>query len=237
MFYRQRCLQCHSQPEFARHHPENLDCTSCHMERSATTDIAHEQVTDHLIRKRLRDPLLTSSGTGLLEPVGSSRPGDRELGLAYAEMAVRGDRDAASRALVLLTREEKEAQGASSDPEVHSRLGFLEQVTGHIDTAAEEYERAIQANPYDSLALGDLGLNRATQHQYAAAERLWKAAFNHDPVQIGAGMNLAVVECATGDRHGATEALTRLLEFAPDDTKANQLMAEIRSGKKACKGR
>ena len=34
-FYRGKCLACHSQPEFATaHHPENRDCTSCHMSRN-----------------------------------------------------------------------------------------------------------------------------------------------------------------------------------------------------------
>ena len=237
MYYRQRCLQCHSEPTLVKHHPEDLDCTACHMARSASTDIAHEQVTDHLIRKRIPERSPASGESGLLEAVGSSPPGDRELGLAYADMAVRGDREATGRALTLLRREEKEAGGAAGDPELHSRLGFLEQVTGHPDTAADEYEQAIRANPYDSTALGDLGLIRATRHEYAAAERLWKAAFNHNPVQIGAGMNLAIVECETGDRRGAIEALTRLLEFAPDETKAHQFMVQIQSGKEACGGR
>jgi predicted CXXCH cytochrome family protein len=237
MFYRERCLKCHTAPAFASHHPENLDCTSCHMKRSATSDIAHEQVTDHFIRKRPPERSPSSSGEGLLEAVGSVRPGDRELGLAYAEMAARGDREATSRALELLSRGEKQAGGAPGDPELHNRLGFLEQVTGHPDAAAAEYERAIQADPNDSLALGDLGLIQATKHQYAAAERLWKAAFNRDPVQVGAGMNLAIVECETGDPRGAIESLTRVLEFAPDDSKAYKLMSEIESGNKRCGGR
>jgi predicted CXXCH cytochrome family protein len=237
MHYRQRCLQCHREPAFVKHHPENLDCTSCHMARSATTDIAHEQLTDHEIRKRIPEKTPVSSESGLLEAVGGSSSGDRELGLAYADMALRGDREATGRALELLRREEREAGGAATDPQLHSRLGFLEQVAGHPDAAAREYERAIQANPYDSIALGNLGLIRAKSHEYAAAERFWKAAFNHDPAQVGAGMNLAIVECETGDRRGALEALTRLLEFAPDETKARELMAEIQSGKKTCAGR
>ena len=58
-FYRQRCLNCHGSSAaggtgFAvSHHPENPDCVACHMARAASTDIAHEQVTDHLIRKRV----------------------------------------------------------------------------------------------------------------------------------------------------------------------------------------
>jgi len=235
MFYRQRCLQCHNDPAFvSRHHPDNLDCTACHMARAASSDIAHEQVTDHFIRKLPPEMLSRNVGSGVLQGVGGSPASDRGLGLAYAQMAAHGDRDAMNRALALLSRAEKEAGGAANDAELHSRLGFVEQVSGKTQAAADEYEQALKANPYDSLALGDLALIRAAQRQYGEAERLLKAAFDHDPVQIGAGMNLAMIECETGNRPGALEALTRVLQFAPDDGKARGLMTAIQSGKQSC---
>jgi predicted CXXCH cytochrome family protein len=241
-FYRQRCLSCHSRtaPDgtsfAATHHPENLDCTACHMARAATSDIAHEQVTDHLIRKHITPRPGMSPATGELEAVGPA-PRDREVGLAYAQMAERGDQEAGRRAIQLLIRDEEEAKGAAKDPEVHSQLGFLEQVSGQTDKAAAEYEQALQANPFDSLALGDLALIKAKQHQYVEAERLWKTAFDHDPVQTGAGLNLAIVACETGNRAEAIRTLERLLVFAPDNGQAGNLAAEIRSGKVACSPR
>jgi hypothetical protein len=241
-FYRQRCLSCHGGAGregatfAATHHPENLDCTACHMARTASSDIAHEQVTDHLIRKHLMPRPSTASGAGELEAVGPT-PRDREFGLAYAQMAERGDQEAGQRAIKLLTRDEEEEKGAAKDPELHSHLGFLEQVSGHTEKAAVEYERALAANPFDSLALGDLALIKAKQHQYAEAERLWKTAFDHDPVQTGAGLNLAIVACETGSRTEALRALARLLEFAPDNGQGRSLATEIRSGKVACSSR
>ena len=234
-FYRQRCLACHHGQDFAaRHHPETPDCTSCHMARADSSDIAHEQVTDHFIRKRLPAGTLDAAEPGVLEAVGAKKAGDRDLGLAYAQMAVRGDREAAARAMELLSRAEKSAQGAATDFQLHSELGFLEQESGHSAAASEEYERAIRANPYDSLALGDLALIRARQHQVAAAEHLWKAAFEHDPVQIGAGLNFAIMECQTGNRKEAAEALGRVLEFAPDDADAERFLSAIESGTTSC---
>ena len=159
------------------------------------------------------------------------------FGLAYAQMAERGDQEAGQRAIKLLTRDEEEAKGAAKDPELHSQLGFLEQVSGHTDRAAAEYERALEANPFDSVALGDLALIKAKQHQYAEAERLWKTAFDHDPVQTGAGLNLAIVACETGNRAEALRTLERLLVFAPDNGQARNLATEIRSGKVACSSR
>lgn len=238
VFYRQKCLQCHNDPAFvSRHHPDNLDCTACHMARAASSDIAHEQVTDHFIRKHPPDMLSRNVGSGALQVVGGFPAGDRELGLAYAQMAAHGDRNAMDRALVLLSRAEKEEAEGKNDSELHSRLGFLEQVSGKSQAAADEYEQALKANPYDSLALGDLALIRASQRQYAVAERLLKTAFEHDPVQTGAGMNLALMECQTGNRAGALEALTRLLQFAPDNGKARSLMSTIQTGQKVCSAR
>ncbi len=234
-FYRQRCLACHDHSSFAeRHHPEQPDCTSCHMARAPSSDIAHEQVTDHFIRKHPNQKQVTPEPGSELEVVGGFIAADRDLGLAYAQMADRGDAKAATRAIDLLRRAEKEDRGASNDAEVHARLGFLEQVSGHPQQAASEYRRALAANPADSLALGDLALIQAQQHQYAEAVRLWQAAFNDDPVQVNAGLNLAVVECQTGNRDGALSALDRLLTFDPDDGKARSLAAEIKSGKAKC---
>lgn len=237
-FYRQRCLQCHDQPAFvATHHPHTLDCTGCHMARPHSSDIAHEQVTDHLIRKTIPQNTPANQGPGIpgaLEAVWPGKADDRDLGLAYAQMAERGDRDAAQRAMTLLSRAEKHAAGAPPDPELHGRLGFLEQVSGDPAAAAKEYELAIKADPYDSLALGDLALIRAKQHHYAASERLWKAAFKHDPVEIGAGLNLGIVECDTGNPPEAIKALERVLQFAPDDPQAYRLLAAIESGKQTC---
>jgi hypothetical protein len=241
-FYRQRCLSCHARTGSdgttfaATHHPENLDCTACHMSRAASSDIAHEQITDHLIKKRMTPRLETTPAGGELEAVGSS-PRDRDFGLAYAQMAERGDQEAGQRAIKLLTRDEEEAKGAVKDPELHSQLGFLEQVSGHSDKAEAEYEQALQANPFDSVALGDLALIKAKQHQYAKAEQLWKTAFDDDPVQTGAGLNLAIVACEIGNRAEALRTLERLLVFAPDNGQAHKLAMEIRSGKVSCSPR
>lgn len=238
MFYRQRCLQCHNEPRFiSAHHPENRDCTACHMARASSSDIAHEQVTDHFIRSHPPATLSRSPKSGPLEMVGGLPSTDREAGLAYAQAGSRGDREAMERAITLLSRAEKQAEGAANDAELHSRLGFALQVSGQIDAAVGEYERALKANPNDSLALGDLALICASQRRYEEAVRLWKVAFEHDPVQIAAGVNLAIVACETGRSGDAIAALDRVLKFAPDNAKAFDLRREIQNGRKTCAGR
>lgn len=234
-FYRKRCLQCHQQDGFAEnHHSENLDCTACHMARPPSNDIAHEQVTDHWIRRRVSQERLPLASAGELEVVGGFAAGDRELGLAYAQMAARGDRNAGVRAMELLLSAEKHASGAGDDHELHAQLGFLEQMTGHASEAAEDYRQALRADPYEALAAGDLAVIEAGQGRYAEAQRLLSSVFEHNPVQLGAGLNLAAVECGEGDRVGALGTLDRLLLFAPDSQKAQTLADEIRSGRRSC---
>jgi predicted CXXCH cytochrome family protein len=237
-FYRQRCLQCHNQAAFAReHHPENLDCTACHMARPPSNDIAHEQVTDHWIKRRVSPERLPLASSGELAVVGAFPADDRDLGLAYAQMAARGNQEAGVRAIKLLQEAEKGAEkqpGAASDHELHSQLGFLEQTAGQPQQAATEYRLALAADSYDSLAAGNLALVEAGQHHYAEAARLWSSVFHNDPVQLGAGMNLAIVDCGLGQRDAALAALDRLLLFAPDNQAGRALSLEIRSGKRSC---
>jgi predicted CXXCH cytochrome family protein len=233
-FYRQKCLHCHNQEGFARqHHPENLDCTGCHMARPPSSDIAHEQVTDHFIRKHISDDPLPRGSRGELKVIGGFPVDDRDLGLAYAQMAVQGDRIDGEHALALLKRAERGEAKARSDSELHAQLGFLEQVKGQ-PTAAEEYEMALEADPYDSLASGDLALLEAGQHRYAEAVRLWKTVFEDDPSQLGAGLNLAIVECGLRDRSAALVTLGRILKFSPDDQKARTLFGEIQTNTRKC---
>ncbi|MGA8041411.1 MAG: cytochrome c3 family protein, partial [Terracidiphilus sp.] len=73
-YYRAKCLQCHGSGGFAaKHHPEQADCVECHMARPPSNDIAHEQVTDHWIRKEVSEERLPLATTGPLVTVGGAR--------------------------------------------------------------------------------------------------------------------------------------------------------------------
>ena len=237
-FYRQRCLGCHSGAAFAKnHHAENRDCTACHMARPPSNDIAHEQVTDHWIRKRVSQERLPLATSGELVTVGGMAASDRDLGVAYAQMAARGDEQAGMRAMALLRRAEAETNGAAGDHELHAQLGFLEQIDGKSTEAAEEYKRALAADEFDALAAGDLALIEVRERNVREAIKLWSSVVEHDPTQVKAGMNLALTECATGDREGAERVLARVVEFSPDDQEARRFEAEMKSGGKGCLAR
>jgi len=266
-YYRSRCLVCHatdspaaksaSENEHVRagfattHHPENPDCTACHMPRAAADDIAHEQVTDHRIprtapvhaaKSQKRAPASPISGT--LAAVGGgagvlgearSKVQARDLGLAYAMAAAKGDARAVEQARALL-QEAEQLPEAAGDHELHAQLGFLEQVAGEKAAAAQEYGLALAADSDDSFAAGNLALLKAGDRQYGEAIALWERAFGHDPTQTRAGMNLAVVQCGLGSREAALATLERILEFSPDEAQARELAGEIRAGRHACSG-
>jgi len=235
VFYRQRCIGCHNAAGFAeRHHPENPDCTECHMARPPSNDIAHEQVTDHWIKKRVSQERLPLATSGDLVTVGGMAASDRDLGLAYTQMAVRGDRAAGERAMELLRRAKTQSVEAKKDHELHAQLGVLEQIDGKTDEASKEYKLALEADEYDALAAGDLALIEAQRHDAREAIRLWGGVVAHDPAQLKAGMNLAVTECAQGERDAALGTLDRMLVFSPDDGQAKSFVAEIRTGRQGC---
>lgn len=237
-FYRQKCLQCHNAPAFATsHHADNQDCTACHMARPPSNDIAHEQVTDHWIRTRVVQERLPRATSGDLVTVGGVPADDRDLGLAYAQMAARGDAQAGMKAMDLLKRAEKRENGADDDSLLHAQLGFLEQINGDTNAAINDYERALHADPYDALAAGNLALIEARQHRVDEAAHAWRSVFKHDPSQLGAGMNLAITECAEGEGEAALGTIQEMLEFSPDDGKARELEQEIRGGKQMCRNK
>ena len=240
-FYRAKCLSCHTGAKYATaHHPEQRDCATCHMPRSASEDIAHEQVTDHRIQimntasQSLRTALRNQHGGAALVPIGDEKASDRELGLAYAQIAQRGDRLNGEMALTLLRKAEAMEAATAKDAELHTEMGFLEQESGDIHAADREYRAALAADPDDATARGDMAVLFAGTGDYTTAVRLWQRVFDADPVQAAAGYNLALGQCRLGHKADAEATLKRLLSFAPDDQRARSLAIALAGGTQVC---
>ena len=245
-YFRARCVSCHSSPAIAvSHHPEQQDCASCHMPSRNASDISHEQVTDHNIEKRpaARGSLhLVGLGASValgvgeeLVPVGSVAVGDRELGLAYAQMAQRGDRSAGERALRLLTRAEAATAagpvpGAAIGPagllddQLHLNLGFLEQRAGQPERARVEYAAALRANPFEPGALADMAVLDASSGRVPEAVRLLDRLVMADAGQTAAGLNLAFIECRLGQVEAARATAERVRAANPDSSALRQFL-------------
>lgn len=225
-YFRSKCLTCHTGEAMAtKHHPEQRDCASCHMPTLVTTDISHEQKTDHDIQARPNHASASRQaidGSMDLIPVGYVSVGDRELGLAYAEMAERRSQAAGEKALPLLRNAEK--RGAD-DAELHTQLGFLDQVSGDLAGAKKEYDNALQKDVHDESAAGDLAILELRSGEAGKAVDLLQNVISADPSQMAAGMDLAFIECRLGHKSDARQILQNLLGLNPDDPELREFLA------------
>ncbi len=236
-YFRAKCLACHTDAKIATlHHPEQQDCATCHMPTRKTKDISHEQLTDHDIEARPNAPRLQLSGLEAthgpeLVPVGSFAAGDRELGLAYAQLAEQGDRQSGELALRLL--ESAEAAG-SDDAELHGRLGYLLQLSHDYRAAAAEYAAALRERPGDTTTAANLAVLDAATGEAAEAVRLLARVVEEDPSQTAAGLNLAFIECRMGRKAEAVKTVERMLAFNPDSAAGNRMLETGSYGGQVC---
>jgi predicted CXXCH cytochrome family protein len=238
-YYRNKCIACHSQTAFvARHHPEEQDCTRCHMARETAQDIAHEQVTDHFIQRiPNQQRTVTPAQQETLVAVGGETASGRDLGLAYAQMAARGDIEAGRQAQRLLQQAERDQSNAAApvlDTDLHTELGFLDLAGGDGSAAAQELRSALTADPLNTVAAGNLAVLLAQSHGLEEAVRLWRMVAANNPGELTAGVNLAMGACMIGDSHAAIAALEQVLRFSPDAAKAKSLLSQLQSTAEPC---
>lgn len=231
-YYRARCLACHTGLA-SGHHAENPDCTSCHMPRQQTEDIAHEQVTDHRIQIGAK-PFARPVSAEELVPIGAVNPSARDEGLAWAQLALRGDRAAGERAQHLLLEAESSDPRQASDAPLHVELGFLEQANGDAVRARTEYQDALRADSFAATAASDLAVLDAQGGDFAAALPLWQKVFQHDPGASAAGIDLAIAQCRLGNPGDAAQTLRRVLLFSPDNHTAKSLSLALAAGTQPC---
>jgi len=235
-FYRSKCLACHAQPEYATaHYPANRDCTSCHMPKSAPTDIPHEQWTDHRILRQVSVaaflPALSGDVTLVRVPASSTQPSDRNLGLAYYDLVSDGDLSQSPRARKLL--ENAEASDPA-DSTVLTALGVLAELRNDREKAYGFYKAALTQNPNDYTAAMNCGVLLARSGQLKLAADLWQNTFARNQDITGLGMNLASARCTLGDKSAAEDILRRVLLYSPDHQSARREIGAIESGRQAC---
>jgi tetratricopeptide (TPR) repeat protein len=205
------------------------------MPRQSTEDIAHEQVTDHRIQRVPDDNTSAAAQKSKeLTTIDNLPAGSREYGLAYAQMALHGDSFAQAQGLRFLQAAEDSFDGKTLDPELHTQLGFLEQTNGDKARAIREYQAALQDDPSNNIAAGNLAILRIQAGDTAEAVRLWESVFGRDPSQLAAGYDLAVTQCALGDAEASQKTLNRLLIFSPDNSRARQFSQAIATGDRHC---
>jgi predicted CXXCH cytochrome family protein len=231
-FFRSKCLACHSQPEFAKlHHPENQDCTSCHMGRVGAGNILHVAWTDHRILKVPERPKAEShvKAENDLVPIFSPEATDRDLAMAYYQELLEGDRSAEATAWEQL----KKQQGSiANDKEALDALGNLSAERGDHNAAEKAFRRVLELEPTNLTALSNLGTLLAKEGKLSDAIPLLRTAFDRNQDVAGLAMNLARVQCMAGDGPAARNTLSAALLYCPNYEDMRRLLTQM----SACNG-
>jgi hypothetical protein len=193
-WYRTKCLTCHEPAECER----GFDCLACHMPKSHAADAGHGVFTDHSIPRNAQRSASKTATPWKLRPFTAADRGDRELGLAYAEVGVRtGDRRQQAEAIRLLT-------AAPQDAEVQVRLADLQERAGNPGRAVALYQAALRQDPNAVVALVNLGRLYGSGGLLDRAIALWREALQRNPCLAEAGTNLRIALQAKGDTAGET---------------------------------
>jgi hypothetical protein len=236
-YFREKCLACHQPQATAwqkQHFSQQLDCIGCHMQKSSRGDVGHAAATDHRISRRpLKQTTEPGPGESLIGFGAKEVESPRELGLAYAELALRtNDSRHKSEAFRLLN---EVVLKYPKDTEVLVRLAYLYQERGEFERARTLYEAALSENPYQSVAAVNLGAIYARENQVERAIKLWVRALDYDPSSRPAGINLAEVLCSKGDQQQARLILRKLLRINPDLRVAKQLLRDMDGARSPCR--
>jgi tetratricopeptide (TPR) repeat protein len=237
-YYRNKCLACHGAELGAKHHAGKPDCRQCHMPAVASEDVAHTQATDHRILRLPAMPLQnlgSSAAPRLVRFPGVSGAEDtRDLALAWASLAEGGMASALAEAETRLRRAVKEKP---DDPALLTALGFIEQKHGRRAEARKDYEHALEIDPLDNEAAGNLGVIDAQEGHMERAVSLWQQAFERVPGKSAVGMNLAQVYCSSAQFDQARAYTRRVLQFNPDLPEAKALMRSLNADPPKCAAR
>ena len=170
-FYRGKCLTCHSAPEYARsHHPEQTDCTVCHMPRSSAEDIPHVAWTDHRI---LRRPELPGTGgnaliAGDLTAIFSPQADGRDLAVAAYQAVMNGQSRDSDGALAHL----RAAYSAGAhDTAVLEGMGVLSGLKGDAVESEKRFRELLALDPLQLTGATDLGCASDAQGTTASRGR------------------------------------------------------------------
>jgi predicted CXXCH cytochrome family protein len=228
-FYRAKCLACHNQPQFEKtHHPENNDCTSCHMPRTGARNVLHVAWTDHRISKLPEATVAASQSADRGELTAIFSPGttQRDEAMANYQALLEGDR---SRESVAWEQLNSQRSGLANDVAALDALGNLSAERGEQDQAEKAFRRVLELAPSDLTALSNLGTLLAKEGKLKEGATLLNKAFDRNQDIPGLAMNLARVQCMAGDGQAARTTLTTALIYCPNVDDMRRLLTQMGS--------
>ncbi len=226
-FFRKKCLDCHNRPEFAAtHHPENKDCTTCHMPRTGAGNIPHVAWTDHRIlaqpNEATNSPEERSGGD--LVPIFSPGAATRDLAMANYQSLLDGDR---SREPIAWEQLNADRNLIANDKAALDALGNLSSERGDLKKADEIFRQVLALDPDDLTALSNLGVLLAKEGKLNESISMLEKAFARNQDIPGLSMNLARVQCMAGDGAAARSTLNTALNYSRDLEDMQQLLTHM----------
>jgi hypothetical protein len=229
-FFRGKCLSCHNRPEFAaEHHPENKDCTSCHMPRTGAENIPHVAWTDHRILARPAGHSPSPSekiDNGELTAIFSKGATSRDLAMANYQALLQGDR---FREPIAWQQLNALGDQIANDKAAQDALGNLSAERGDRAKAEQAFRRALNLDPDDLTALSNLGVLLAKEGKLKESIAMLEKAFARNQDIPGLSMNLARVQCAAGDGASGRSTLNAALTYSEGLDEIRRLLTQMNS--------
>jgi hypothetical protein len=228
-YYRAKCLSCHGAGKqgaafVATHHPENLDCTGCHMPSSTAENIPHVAWTDHRILAHPDAAPDAATDYTQLIPIFSLMATPRDLALAFYSAVMDGHAEDGAKAYTLLTQAN---QKDGDDVQVLNALGTLANMKGDSLEAGHLFATVLALDPKNRIAATNLAVLEARNHNLAQARALLQPVFERNQDLPAVAENLAAIDCLQGDGAAARTTLEAALRFSPGSHDLRQRLAQI----------
>ncbi|MBI3469508.1 MAG: tetratricopeptide repeat protein [Planctomycetes bacterium] len=245
-YFRQRCLECHTQQSCAAGDAERSDtqpadnCMACHMP-AIPTDVRHAAITDHRVPRVTGQPTPNPLPSGGLSVTSFHRPGEtadaqmqRDLGIAIvrlldqaADRLTARDREAANSFLqAAVERDPRDLDAAEA-------LGHLWWEQGRYVNAAALIQEVLRHAPRREFALHTAATQAEATRQFDLAAGFWRRVLDVNPSMHHYHHGLAL---SLGQQRQWPEAITscrRALELFPGDSRTRQLLIECLLGQGA----
>jgi tetratricopeptide (TPR) repeat protein len=199
------------------------------MPRGPTSDIEHVVFTDHSIRRKPAGsgvaPAPDTDKAAELVPYPSYTATTRDLGLAYAVVALRDHNTAdRARAFELL---KQAAEQRTADAQALAYLAEFYRDAKDDAHALPIYQQVWRMDKSQYAAAAALGAYQMQRGNLTEAIQLWREALALNPAMTLVRVNLAKALLRTGNVGGARAALEQALQFNPASPEARALLSEI----------
>jgi predicted CXXCH cytochrome family protein len=211
------CTSCHASLSKEAHPSDQMDCVSCHMPRSAASDIQHSAVTDHRILRRPQ-PLEQPPVSAIEHLEAWAEPPEpwrkRDLGLAELIVAItKHVPQLTSPGLSLL--EDLGPGKASEDPLVLEAVGSARVRRGDMREGIGFYQQAVEKQPGSAEYAFNLGVNLKATGDIEGAERELNRAIEINPSLQPAYVQLAGIYYDLQRKPEALATLDKYLKWNP----------------------